>query len=591
MLLFALVLAVMLASTSVARAQEPTGDQEVAGDNALDRAREALARGDHAEARRIATAYVAVRGDDADGWTVLGLIDYEAGELELALAQFGRALRLMRSDDPARAIVAFNRASCHFEMGRFDEAEDGFGHVGKGEPPLAVLALVNAGFAALEQGAKERARAYLRRAQALDGDGSLADAREELAAALRPPTEELPQADGLEQQDDEAVAVADYDAAVDAYRAGQERESIQHFRRARGRGLDAIRDANAVAYLDALAGGLRSVGRGWGSSVAVGGGFDSNAAQSGLGDASAPLSFVQAEQGSPYLTASGEVGYGASLSDRTFLLAEYSLDQLAYLEGELDLFNSQDHTLELGVEHGASALVRYGLSGRALLSLAGLSDLDPLTWTLGTDAWLTFDYGQRWETTVRGTLLWTREADEAFTFLAGTRSEISIDQSVHSGRLRAGLGARYRAEGLGTQHVITEPEELCVACQSIYDIPLSYRGPALSLWSSYQLAPSVRAGLRGRAEWRLHSAASRLDVITLDGRTGILHERTQRDRRTGVSTGLSFALGGPFELYVGYDLTIGSSNIDNPAGDGHELDYGNLNYVRHVGELELGAVF
>jgi tetratricopeptide (TPR) repeat protein len=151
-----------------------------ASSGSLDEARAAFAAADYARAERLALA-AAVPPDSRAALYLAGLSRFRLGRPAEALAAIDQA------GDGADAPAAwhFNRGACLYALGRLPEAESEF-LAAAPDPSFATLALVQAGFAALDAGAPDRARTLAARARA-SATGRLAELVDELDAALAGP--------------------------------------------------------------------------------------------------------------------------------------------------------------------------------------------------------------------------------------------------------------------------------------------------------------------------------------------------------------------------------------------------------------------
>src|SRR5262249_35488773 len=150
-----------LAGTGIVRAAPPLPRADVE----LDRARAALQAGNPAEAARAATDAAAVDPDDGEAQLLLGLARFRAGRYDEALAAFDAAARAARPPKPG--VVAFNRGATLYKLGRFAEAERAFLEAAAADEKLAAVAMLDAGLAARDGGALERAEQHAARAAEL----------------------------------------------------------------------------------------------------------------------------------------------------------------------------------------------------------------------------------------------------------------------------------------------------------------------------------------------------------------------------------------------------------------------------------------
>ena len=560
----------------------------------LVRARAALRAGNTEQALELARAAVdrsarEGRAAASDAYVVLGLVHMRRNEPALGLAAFDAALEGTLDDASDRPVIAFNRGVCLFDLERYDEAERSFlAAAEQARGSLGALAMLNAGFAAYEAGAPANARAHLTRAKQLDPDNELAAQLAELEADL----DASPAADNatVEEGDENPSAVARYQAGIAAYGRGAWSTARSELTTARALGLDEDRDAAALAYLDLISGGLRRAGRELNYSIELGVGYDSNVTQNGLGDSNALLDLQSSAEADAFGRAQLGLGYGAALSEPTFMRVDYGVQQLMYSKETIDVMNAQDHDLTVALEHRLTPVVRVQGSLLGSLSLMGLRDLRPLSWSGGGEATLGFDYGDGFASEASVLVLGTDVLAEELPFLAGHRIEVELAQEYRQRGLSVGGELGYRVESLGTQTFQTEPpDDVCPDCSGETAIPLSYDGPGIALWGSKRLTSWLRCGVRASIDWRMHRDPTGFVVSTSFGREFEGTVRTQRDKRLQLSMMLTAELWGPLETQLSYGILKGLSNIDNTQGGDHALDYSNLNFTRHVIELSLIA--
>ena len=561
-------------------------------------ARAALRAGELERALALAQRGLRQSPDDVDALTVLGMLEAERGDPEAALPYFEAALA--RAGERAPAGLSWNRAACLSALGRAEEAEYAFREVAAhGKPPLDALALINAGLAALDADAPERARRYLTQAQRRGRE-------HELEAELQELQDELDvHDDGERERLRTAVARGELDAAepaierelrahpddaelqylggLVAYRRTRATLAEKRLRRARQLGLDPERDALARDYLELLAGGLWLTGRGVYADLELGGGYDSNAVQAGLGQGNPLLSGSNGSLGGPYLRVRAELGYGTEPWARGFAVARYAMEQLAYTKASLDLWNAQQHELALELEQRWGDGWRLAALTRASFELSGISDLRPFAAGAGGELGVGLDHGGGARTRLSGAVQSSEVLDSDYAFLSGTRLELTLQEGYAHGALRAGLFASYRAELLGTQHVATQvPLRLCGDCTAQYVIPLGYHGPRAGLSGSYRVMPALRAAARLTGELRTYRSDAFLELSSPTAGRYEVAARVERDVRLSLGAGLTLDLPDPLEVDVDYDVTFAWSNTDNTQGGAHTLDYANRQFVRHL---------
>ena len=572
-----------------------------------DAARAALRAGELERALDLAQQAVSAQPHDVDALTVLGMVLAKRGDAEGALAQFDAALA--HAGGAASAGLLWNRASCLAALERSAEAERAFlAAAERAQDELAALCWLNAGFAALDAGSAARARAHLQRARELDHEHALgpelADLETELGqhdVARHAPiyalltNGELARAQQalermLAEQPEDAVAW--YLAGIVAYRQQRHAPAERQLKRALALGLDAERTELAHDYLDLIAGGAWLAGRGLHADLELGGGYDSNAVQAGLGDNNPLLASEQEIRGGAYGRARAELSYGLAPADAWFVVARYALEQIAYAPRELDVWNAQQHELVLEAERRAGGGLRFAALAHGAFEAAGLADLRAFALTGGGELGAALEHDAALRTRIAAGAVRTAVIDDAYAFLSGTRLQLAIDLRYQRGALRAGIGASYRTELLGTEQLAAAlAAEVCSACSASYAIPLGYHGPHVSAWLSYRALPWLRAGAHAAGELRAHASEASLVFTAPDGDSGELWRRRERDARLILGAGLSFELSEPLALDLDYELTVARSNIDHTLGGEHTLDYASLSFTRHLLSLALVARF
>lgn len=485
---------------------------------------------------------------------VAGLAAFQSGAHAEALAHFDRAL--LAEGDAAPAALHFDRASSLFALGRFEQAEAAFVQVGALAPvPLSTLATLNAGFCALEMGARARATQHLQRARELDAERELAEHISELEREL------------------DTVPTTAQDSAPESGSA-QRNASTASTGQSTAAGLKPV--------------GLARAGEGLGAALSLGAGFDSNATQSGLNQSGVATTLDQPSLPSPFGHGSASLFVGLAPNDALFLLAQYDVEQLAYSRGELDLYCAQDHSLELALEQHLPLGLRIGAAARGLLSFAGLSGWQRLGAGYGGELSVTAAHGERFETALSTNLFRTEISDATYSYLSGTRLEVALAERYRASALRADLTARYRDERLGSQDLVADPpSSFCLACQATYSLPLSYRAARIGLELAHPLFEWLRLSARASIEWRFHTGDARLDVVRLL-LTNTPWRAREHQRRVGAGVDVVAYLPLGLGLDLRYDCTIAETNLDDA---GALLGPPNRDFVRHQVELSVTIDF
>lgn len=142
------------AAELAALAQKPAAETIAA-------ARRALDAHDYDRAAALAALASARTPDDAQAAMIVGLARFRDHEPERAVAPFARALAIA----PDSATLRFNLASALYQSGHFAAAEARYDEVAARDDKLRPLALLDAGLAALDGGAPDRAAQKLAAAE------------------------------------------------------------------------------------------------------------------------------------------------------------------------------------------------------------------------------------------------------------------------------------------------------------------------------------------------------------------------------------------------------------------------------------------
>ena len=585
---------------------------------------EAFARGDYARVVELGAA----TPETTSGATLylVGLARFRQGHPAEALAALEEAAN--RPDPPPRGAWEFNRAACLYELRRFGQAEQGYRRAAELDPSLRGVALVNAGFAALDAGEPGRASELAREARA-GGDPRVAELAVDLEERAR--AAGVPAGPGSE-------AVAAYRAGLAAYDAGRWSEARQEFLRATA--LDpldgksrimagaaalkleepAVARADFVqalgmqlapadvevarAYLAESAYGLASRPSGWRGSVRGGAGYDSNALQSGaaVGER-APVQ--SAAVGSAALVASAEVVYrprpGAHLAGEV----GYAFDQLAYLASAAEDYSLQLHTLTGALEWTVDR-VRLGAMAGGQLVFTGVTSFRGLEASGLAGVWAAWDEAT-WSTT-RGDVQASLKAPlgAEFDYLGGSRVDLRLLQEFRWSKVTLGLTYQFRHEGIGTLTQLGTvpvgggmgpPAQVSVE----YVIPYGYDAHAFGLGATFGVGARVRLGLGAGAELRWYSGSSYVDV-TPEGSPTVTNVKQRHDQRYLGNVALGVTVWKGLSLALRWDVVVSRSNIERTSGrvdpsclqagaTCSALDYDDKSYTRHLVTLETIFVF
>jgi tetratricopeptide (TPR) repeat protein len=525
----------------------------------LQDAQAAFAREEYDQAERLALA------EPASGASLYlaGLARFRAGRTAAALEAFDQAAQT--ADPPQGSAWHFNRGACLYQLNRFAEAEKEFLDAAL-DPLLAAVSLANAGFAALDAGSSERARSLAQRAQAADGTGA---ARELIA--------------DLEAQATSAAG-EEYRAGISAYDAGRFDEARLRFRRAAeldpsdGRthimaGAAALRlgahaeargefqqalsmrldeeDARAARdYLDVLPRAS------WQGALTLGGGFDSNALQTGL---SQPGDLARGTTGSVRsAAATGNLDLSLQLSPQARVA--YDFDQLTYLSSDASDRSLQQHALAGTMEMRATDQLRLGGSLGAQLAFAGVSKFRGLQAAGGGSGWAILE--ESGATSTRLDLGFTRKSGlSEFGYLTGNRIDAGLSQELRAGSTTLSAGYWLRDEDVGTLQPALGPPQ-----------PFAYWGH--TLWGSLRSTPlpRLRLEISGGFEFRRYADAA-------DRSPGEIIRRA--DQRWFSSASASLQLGRGISLALRYDLVVNRSQAENgPPGTSQ-----NQSFDKHAATL------
>lgn len=559
----------------------------LAGDP-LGLAQEAFARRDYPAAAALALAEARPPHEGA-ALDLTALALFRAGRSEEALARFDAAGRT--ADPPARARWQYNRGACLYDLGRAAEAEQAFLAAAEradgGDAPLIAAALANAGFAALESGSPERARALLARLRALP----------QLAGPVA----------GL--ADDLAAAIAEQALSAGAPPAPPPGLEPTPLHASQPGGPTSGRDGDAGGSLPGAGAGQPPV-----LSLLAAAGYDTNVLQSGLGTAPEGAPIASGQVASPTLELSGAAQGRWSPSPRTGLWLTYALDQVAYLAPAAEDYSLQQHQLQAGVEHRLGPW-RLGLAADGYAAFTGLSDFRGLQGGGGLGGSVVRAWSP--SSTTRLDAAWglRRALSSEFDHLDGDRLDLALGQAQAVGRLILGGSARFRRERLGTLVQATQQPVPCppgATCSQRYEIPYGYDGLLLAGSAQLELGDlafegrppdHLALGLLLGWEGRRYAAPVLLWQTVVDGlgqtTERLLHTQLREDDLLFLSATARLRLGDHLWLGARYDLSVNASTVarsgarpggpGGPSGlaDPHALDYDDKNYTRQVLGLEL----
>lgn len=581
----------------------------------LSEAQQQFAEGRYEEAERLALQ-AAQPPRVGTALYLVGLARFRAGRPAEALEALDAAGQA--EDAPERASWSFNRAACLYALERFEEAEQAFLEAAEDET-LAHVAWANAGFAALDAGATDRAAQWAERARTGASERELVLVEELLAEIARAQGLQVDESDeryrqGLASFDagrfEEARAHfleaakrstssgrAQLMAGASAYRAGNHSTAREEVTAALTLPLDEHDQRTAHDYLDRLSFGLRSSGRGRGLSLAVGTGYDSNVLQVGVGQ----RDFLSSTQtGSPFL----EVGLGLvtrhRLSDTLFAELAYGGSQRLYGVAASRDYSLQLHRVAAAMELEAARRWRLGASVAGDVFLTGLSDFRGLQASGTGSVWLALDESEVTSTRVDIALARKAGLISEFRYLTGRRLDATLSQEFRFQKVAATAWYRYRRDRIGTLVQATSGQTPGVSQE--YVIPFSSTAHAVGASARWDLGDWGEASLSAGLEWRDYLSQSFVRQQLADGTLEERGRRRREDVRFVLGPAVSMRVSKQAQLSVRYDFLSSQSNMDTRLADEpgacvapeyvcHGYDYTNGNYQKHGPMLELSATW
>jgi tetratricopeptide (TPR) repeat protein len=474
-----------------------------ASPESLAAAQAAFAAGNYPRAERLALE--AGAPPSAEALYLTGLARFRDGRPAEALEAFDRS----REGADSPAAWHFNRGACLYELKRNVEAEAEF-LLAADEAEFAPLALVNAGFAALDAGATERAATLAGRARAAATAASL-PLVEELEQAIKGGAVVGPApAPAVQPQPDQWTIDAHLEAGWDT---------------------DALR---------ASSGALERPGQ-----------------------ASGP--------GSPLLVASAGAAWRGPVLGLTGQ-ASYAFSQLAYLNPQARDRSEQQHDLLLALRFAPRRDLQLETSLFGQYALAGLSELRGLQLAGGARLAGAWDLANDQTSRLGGSFTAKDGLGSEFASLDGSRWEADLSHEVRWERLLVQLGYRLRAEQIGTsttQNPSVPPgAPLCpLGCAVSEQQPLGYLGQ--TGWLSARVAATPRLWLDATVggEWRSYDQSMSTTFTRPDGSEVVTALRQRLERRLTTSATLTWRLNDWLALSMRHDL-LGSHSTLRPVSGG-----------------------
>jgi len=476
---------------------------------------------------------------------------------------------LANSPDQLPSPDTWQRAEAAASNGKSVEAADLYEQAAttSSDDGLRALALLSAADAALDAGQPRRARALLEAARRSPQAASIRDLIAALDEQLK--TEEHGSWSAAPASGPPTSAAAHDDSAMSGALALSSRATAPDARR-----------AGAAAVFDGFV--LTSVGSGYDSNVSM------SAAAAADGDAA-----IQARNGDWFATALLMVNGAHRWNRAGSTELTYSFFQVAYPQAAHDTYSLQDHLVELAHRWPSSAPVQAFISGRAGATFSGLrGGLAAFLRTIGLDAGAVLDESPRARGRAMVGVTGRQVQDPSYSYLAGTRWDVAIDQEWRPASWLLAGGLSYRQELVGQLRdgldaaPPHQPGVPCDGCALDAVTPYSHRVLGVGLRARSPAGRRLRAGARLRLEDRLYAPAF-LETIEAGGTATAFSFRRRHDRR--FSGGIEVSVGRQSELSLRYDVTVNRSHVEGADATlcrevliCHPLDAENHDFIRHV---------
>jgi hypothetical protein len=590
--------------------------------------------------------------EDLKSTITRALDEFRAGRFREALALFDAAVGSSAVGDD-RTTLEFNAAVCAYAIGNYADAQRRFEALATQSSKLSTLASVHAGLAALRAGDLPAARRH--RLVTLSDDAELRRVYDQLVREIREAEQRsrreylrkvidqgfdaidkgqldaarrnLQHAEALTDAgtaDDRAdihygLGVIDYDLeALDAARRHFEiclaaRASDAEAWLALASVCEAQQDAPCArrAYDKAIHSSAPKAtqDRAWqrlqrlyrlpvgpSAFIAIGGGFDSNADQTGIRDLTGTGTSTQ--QTSGFVSGLVDSSWLFQTSLQTAVGPYYSADVIALLYETVRDLSLQTHELGLRFAWAPSLKTQLQLEGSAAYVLSGLDPVIPFAWEAAAGAKLELQTSQSSQARLRVGVRGSNATD--LDYLDGYRIDVSARErwTLGNWELIAELLLRYNAAGVEETRIDANASDSCdsepprgrgastadpTTCASWpYLIPLSYWSPGGDLGVAWDATDALRFSLSERLEHRSYTEAS-----------GLQHDdspqKYRKDWRFRTLFGIDFALDHSdiYHLTLDHTLIVNTSNMALGAGSSHEFDYADRNFVQNISELGL----
>lgn len=565
---------------------------------------------------------------------------FRAADYTSALERFDRAIAIAPADADI-ATLHFNSAASLYELQRFAAAEQRFERAADLSGVLAPLARLNAGMAALRDRRTQAAAQHL--ALAPPGDAEAEARRAELAGLLDDATRaaqedafarelklgvklyaagELWSArkaferclaaqrgamatdkafvhvtlaqiayelgdfaaarrsvqDALAQDPDNAEAhVTRAELALQADDAATAEQAARRALALETNGATAARAQRVLRRLDQLPPAGPSF------VLTLGGGYDSNASQSGSAEL-AGAAGLGSPQASWFATAGIQLDYTLRPSGVTAVVPYYLGDFYAPTAAALQSLAFQGHEVGAHLQLALGRVLQLRLTAGTALVFSGLDPMQPFTWegVFGTRATLTT--GRATTTSLDLTARPSRGLSQQ-DYLSGSTLDASLEERTRLGSVRLAIGAGYRYSSRGGQEIaIDQPDCQRGPCNNqAYVVPLGYHGPWARVGALVELFERLAIGANAKLEYR-----SYLDPNWVRGIPASRKTRADMRYRLRGYTELSLDSAEHLSVLASYEALISRSNIAyDPNSSEHRYDYGDRNFVQHVIDLAL----
>jgi len=321
--------------------------------------------------------------------------------------------------------------------------------------------------------------------------------------------------------------------------------------------------------------------------LTLGGGYDSNASQSGTAELTT-TNAATAAQTSPFGSATLQLDYTARPGRTTALAPYYVGAFFAPSAPAVQPLSLQAHELGTQLHWSPMRALRLRSTVGTSLVLSGLNPVQPFTWegVLGARADLATSSHA---TTALDLTFRPAKGLGGRTYLSGVGLDGALEERLVMGAARVTVGAGYRYLDRGAQSVAIDDTSLFAGCgrrpcnNLAYVVPLGYQGPWGRLTTVIALLDRVALGAAAKVEYRRYLEPNFVRGLPNSGKT---REDVRYRLRAHTEIGLDSAE--HVSVLASYEVIVSRSNIAIDLNDAeHRFDYGNRNFVEHLFELGL----